>query len=56
MPLFHHSKRAAITSYLSKFRCRSNYMSVSKLYKHEDTYDTKCKLCDKNEIGDEFHY
>ena len=42
--------------YLSKFRCRSNYMPVSKVYKHEDTYDTKCKLCDKNEIGDEFHY
>ena len=31
-------------------------MPVSKVYKHEDTYDTKCKLCDKNEIGDEFHY
>ena len=25
-------------------------------YKHEDTYDTKCKLCDKNKIGDAFHY
>ena len=23
---------------------------------HTDTYDTKCKICDKNEIGDEFHY
>ena len=42
--------------YLSKFRCRSNYMPVSKVYKHADTYDTKCKLCDKNEIGDDFHY
>ena len=42
--------------YLSKFRCRSNYMPVSKVYKHADTYDTKCKICDKNEIGDEFHY
>ena len=43
--------------YLSKFRSRSNYnMPVSKVYKHEDTYDTKCKLCDKNEIEDEFHY
>ena len=31
-------------------------MPVSKVYKHEDTYDTKCKLSDKNEIGDEFHY
>ena len=42
--------------YLSKFRCRSNYMPISKEYKHTDTYDTKCKICDKNEIGDEFHY
>ena len=42
--------------YLSKFRCRSNYMPVSKVYKHADTYDTECKICDKNEIGDEFHY
>ena len=42
--------------YLSKFRCRSNYMPVSKVYKHADTYNTKCKICDKNEIGDEFHY
>ena len=25
-------------------------MPVSKVYKHADTYDTKC------EIGDEFHY
>ena len=32
--------------YLSKFRCRSNYMPVSKVYKHTDTYGTKCKLCD----------
>ena len=31
-------------------------MPVSKVYKHADTYDTKCKICDKNEIGDEFHY
>ena len=46
----------AIEYYLSKFRCRSNYMPVSKVYKHADTYDTKCKICDENEIGDEFHY
>ena len=31
-------------------------MPVSKVYKHTDTYDTKFKKCDKNEIGDEFHY
>ena len=31
-------------------------MPISKVYKHTDTYDTKCKICDKNEIGDEFHY
>ena len=42
--------------YLSKFRCRSNFLPISKVYKHTDTYDTKCKICDKNEIGDEFHY
>ena len=31
-------------------------MPISKVYKHTDTYDTKCKICDKNEIEDEFHY
>ena len=31
-------------------------MPVSKVYKHADTYDTKCKICDKSEIGDEFYY
>ena len=31
-------------------------MSISKVYKHTHTYDTKCKVCDKNETGDEFHY
>ena len=31
-------------------------MPVSKVYKHADTYDTKCKIGDKNEIGDELHY
>ena len=41
--------------YLSKFRCTSNYMPISKVYKLTDTYDTKCKICDKNEIGAEFH-
>ena len=43
--------------YLSKFRCRSNYMPISKVhvYKHTVTHDTKCKICDKNKIGDEFH-
>ena len=46
----------AIEYTLSKFRCRSNYMPVSKVYKHTDTYDTKRKISDKNEIGDEFHY
>ena len=42
--------------YLSKIRCRSNYMPVFKVYKHMDTYDTKCNVCDKNIIGDKFHY
>ena len=33
-------------------------MPVSKVYKHTDTNDTKCKILDKSEIhvGDEFHY
>ena len=31
-------------------------MPISKVYIHTDTYATKCKICDKNEIGDEFHY
>ena len=31
-------------------------MPISKVYKHIDTYDTKCKICDNNEIGDESHY
>ena len=42
--------------YLHKFRCKSNYMPISKVYKHTDTYDTKCKICDENEIVNEFHY
>ena len=29
-------------------------MPISKVYKHTD--DTKCKTCDKNEIGDAFLY
>ena len=33
-------------------------MPVSKVYKHTDTNDTKCKILDKSEIhvGDEFYY
>ena len=31
-------------------------MPVSKVYKYADTYEIKCRICDKNEIGDEFHY
>ena len=31
-------------------------MPISKVYKRTDTYDTKCKICDKNKIEDEFHY
>ena len=31
-------------------------MPISKVYIHTDTYATKCTICDKNEIGDEFHY
>ena len=31
-------------------------MLISKVYKNTDTYDTKCKICDKNEIRDEFYY
>ena len=30
-------------------------MPISKVYKHADTYDTTCKICDKNEIEDESH-
>ena len=41
---------------LSKFRCRRRYLPVSKVYKHADTYDSKCKICDKNKIGGEFYY
>ena len=29
-------------------------MLVYKVYKHADTYDTKCKICDQNEIRNEF--
>ena len=42
--------------YYSTLRCRSNYMPISKVYKHTDTNDTKCKICDKKEILDEFYY
>ena len=31
-------------------------MSISKVYKHTDTNDTNCKICDINEIGNELHY
>ena len=31
-------------------------MPVSKVYKHPDTYEIKCKIFDKNETGDGFHY
>ena len=31
-------------------------MPVSKVYKHTDTYDRKCKICDKNEIRDKFYF
>ena len=27
-------------------------MPISKLYIHRDTYDTKCEICTKSEIGD----
>ena len=30
--------------YLSKFRCRSNYMPVSKVYKHADTYSLSARI------------
>ena len=42
--------------YLAQFRCRSNKLPISKLYKPELFYDTTCTLCTKNETGNEFHY
>ena len=32
------------------------YFVSCKVYKHKDTYDTKCNICDNNEIGKEFYY
>ena len=44
---------------IAKFRCRSNYLPVNvPKYSYEDVNDddTKCPLCHKREVGDEFHY
>ena len=44
---------------ISKFRCRSNYLPISKSrFPTEDDYEESyiCPLCRKNEIGDEYHY
>ena len=40
---------------LSKFRCRSNNLPISEVYKHAEKYNIKCKIGGKNEIGGEFH-
>ena len=31
--------------YLAQFRCRSNKLPISKVYKPEMFYDTTCTLC-----------
>ena len=42
---------------LAKFRCRSNYLPISKAkFYNVNENDIKCALCDINQIGDEFHY
>ena len=44
-------------SALAKFRCRSNYLPVSKTrFQPLTDEELHCPLCDTNETGDEFHY
>ena len=44
-------------NYFINFRMCNNYLPVEKgrLYK-QDLINRKCRLCNLNEIGDEFHY
>jgi len=39
---------------LAKFRCRSNNLPVVASRFHD--VSPKCSFCNKNEVGDEFHY
>ena len=42
---------------LAKFRCRSNYLPITKSRFTPCTdAELECPLCDSKEIGDEFHY
>ena len=42
---------------LSKFRCRSNYLPITRSrFKLCDFEELQCILCDKFEIGNEKHY
>ena len=44
---------------LCKFRCRNNFLPISKTRFQtslEDESEIICRLCTKNDIGDEYHY
>ena len=41
---------------ISKFRCRYNYLPISRTYSVDYDCDIKCKLCLPNDIGDEYQY
>ena len=42
---------------LAKFRCRSNYLPISKTrFNNHELADLLCPLCDEGDIGGEFHY
>ena len=41
---------------LTKFRCRCNKLPISHKFNEQQIYDVNCKICESNEIGDEFHY
>ena len=41
---------------MSKFRCGSNKLPVNKYRFIGNEADKMCKLCDKHDIGDEYHY
>jgi len=41
---------------LSKFRCRSNYLPISKVYKEHHMCNINCIFCNHDCVGDEYHY
>ena len=40
----------------SKFRCKNNKLPVNKNRFEKKVVDRNCQLCQKQDLGDEFHY